>query len=142
MKKTELRKIIKECVINILNEIEEFDPETGLSSYSPRDRTEPSLSSQQQITIPGFPLYKIGYVTFDGQNKVVVYGDDSSTSLILGMGDNQGEAVRNAIKNAKTIEQGGVGVVNENNEKTKKLADQGKKYIQLAKKIAKEEFGV
>jgi len=138
MKKTQFKQLVKEC-ISILNE-EMYDDKTDMFAPGPRDRTEPSLSSQQQ-EIPGFPMSKNGEVTINGSPKFVVYSDDSSSAMILGMGNTQGEAIVNAIKNAKMISQHD-GVVNENNEKTKKLADQGKKYIQLAKKIAKEEFGV
>ena len=50
-----------------------------------------------------FPYYKTSQVNFDGRAKFVVYSDDSTHSLILGMGNTEGEALDNAEINAAKI---------------------------------------
>lgn len=101
MKKQDLKKLVKECVKSIVNEID-FGP----SRYEPRDRLSGEESS---LNIPHFPNSIIKTVNLDGKTKFFVYSDSSNVALILGYGDTENNAIENAKTTANYIKQGGVG---------------------------------
>ena len=66
-----------------------------------------SENSLSKLSIPGFPKAIVsvsGDIVINGKQKFVVYSGPSSTDLILGMGDNEAEAIANATKNASIIQ--------------------------------------
>lgn len=50
MKKTEFKQLIRECINEVMGEMDDqepYDPETDQFGYAPRDRTEPSSGKEE-----------------------------------------------------------------------------------------------
>jgi hypothetical protein len=108
MKKTEFRKLVKECVKSIIeSEMSNYDPQTDTMAYEPRDRD--TIEDGGSLQIPNYPSSILKKVNLDGRTLFFVYSDATPTALILGYSPSEDGAIENAKKTAAYIKQGGVG---------------------------------
>ncbi len=94
MKKTQFKQLVKECIKSVISEWDEYDQETDQFANQPADRSEPSISSRNDLLpvefekdIPeekpfemGGQTYKFIFVKYpDGKTDVGIYSfvDDS-----------------------------------------------------------------
>lgn len=110
MKKTLLRKLVKECIESVFEEFDQYDPETDTMAPGPRDRMS---GEENDLNIPEFPQSVIKQHNMDGQQRWFVYSSADPQALIIGWGKSFQNAVHNAKTTAKYIKHGGVGHVGE-----------------------------
>lgn len=142
MKKEEFKKIIKECVKSVMDEVESWEPydaETDTMAPAPRDRTEPT--GGDGLGIPEFPQAIIKKYYLDGQERWFVYSSPDPQALIIGWGKTYDNAIHNGKATAPYIKHGGVGHTGELKEGDWALPEPDPNVITLmwAKKRLKRE---